>query len=556
MAGPVEKKKRLGDMLVQEGLLTPKQLDQAVEQQRAKGGRLGDILVDQNHCTEDQILSALAKRAGIPFVSSLSAYGRVSADVLSLISGDLARQWGVFPLSREGHRLTVALADPFVELDAVDDLKIHTGYEISMVLTSGREIQKAVESAYPKESKETESEGLSGSSTTPADTQMATMTNALLGNAAKMGAAYIYLEPTPSAVQVRYRIRGQLLKKPSFPLAHYGAFVTHLKGLARMDTADRWLPQDGRLHGVWGGRALDVRVATLPTSDGEKVVLALVDSTQALPMDLAKLGMDAETLLSYQGFLNVTKGLVLVAGPGGSGKTATIYATLAALRSAEKHILTIEDPIERYVDEITQVQARSDLRLTLASGLQVFRRMAPDVVMASDILDVETADAAMETAGECVVLSTITAPDALGAVQKLIEMGVPPSLLSDRLVGVLGQRLVRKICSNCRESHTLSLRELMSAGLGEKEIRGAKRAASFSVFRGRGCGQCLATGYDGAAAVFETFPMTDNVRRLVAEKASPALLARETAERVTLREAAMKKVLAGETSVDEALRVH
>lgn len=556
MTGPVEKKKRLGDMLVQEGLLTSKQLDQAVEHQRAKGGRLGDILVDQRHCTEDQILSALAKRAGIPFVSSLSAYGRVPTEILSLISGTLARQWGVFPLSCEGRRLTVALADPFVELDAVDDLKIHTGYDIAMVLTSGREIQRAVESFYPVETKATEVEGVAHRDDGPMDAQMSTITNALLGNAAKLGAQYVYLEPTPSVVQVRYRVRGHLQKKPDFPLIHFIPLVRYIKALARMDTADRWLPQDGRIHGVWGGRSLDVRVATLPTSNGEKVVLSLFDSSQALPMDLAQLGMEAETLASYRGFLEASKGLVLVAGPAGAGKTATIYATLAALRSEDKHILSIEDPVERYVDGITQVQARSDLRLTLSSGLQVFRRLAPDVVMASEILDVGTADAAMETAGECLVLSTVTAPDALGAVQKLIEMGVPPTLLSERLVGVLAQRLVHKICSNCRESHTLSLRELMAAGLGEKEIRGAKRAASFSVFRGRGCGQCLATGYDGAVAVFETFPMTDNVRRLVAEKASPTLLARETAERVTLREAAMKKVLAGETSVDEALRVH
>jgi type IV pilus assembly protein PilB len=392
MAGPVEKKKRLGDMLVQEGLLTPKQLDQAVEHQRAKGGRLGDILVDQHHCTEDQILSALAKRAGIPFVSSLSAYGRVPGDILSLISGDLARQWGVFPLAREGRRLTVALADPFVELDAVDDLKIHTGFDIAMVLTSGREIQRAVESFYPAETKAAEIEGILHPDGDPADAQMTTITNALLGNAAKMGANFIYLEPTPSAVQVRYRVRGHLHKKPDFSAAHFGPLVRHLKSLARMDTADRWLPQDGRIHGAWGERSLDVRVATLPTSNGEKVVLSLFDSSQALPMDLAQLGMDADTLAAYQRFLGASKGLVLVAGPAGSGKTATIYATLAALRSEEKHILSIEDPVERYVDGITQVQARSDLRLTLASGLQVFRRLAPDVVMASDILDVGTAD--------------------------------------------------------------------------------------------------------------------------------------------------------------------
>jgi type II secretory ATPase GspE/PulE/Tfp pilus assembly ATPase PilB-like protein len=225
------------------------------------------------------------------------------------------------------------------------------------------------------------------------------------------------------------------------------------------------------------------------------------------------------------------------------------------LNVPERHILTIEDPVERYLDGITQLQVRADVRVTLGSGVHVLRRQDPDVLMVTEIRDLETAEAAVDAASDCLVLSTVSSPDALGAVQKMVEMGVPPSLLAARLVGVLGQRLVRTICPNCREAQTLSLRELMSAGVGEKEIREAKRVDTFTVYRGRGCGQCLATGYAGAAAVFECFFMTDNLRRLIAERASAGLLARETSERVTLREAAVKKVLSGETSLEEALRV-
>ncbi|MBK8574115.1 MAG: Flp pilus assembly complex ATPase component TadA, partial [Elusimicrobia bacterium] len=298
------------------------------------------------------------------------------------------------------------------------------------------------------------------------------------------------------------------------------------------------------------------QVSTLPTVEGETVVLSLLDSARALPLDLTQLGLEPDDLDQFKKMMEVRRGVLLVAGPAGAGKTSTLYATLAGLNVQEKHVLTIEDPIERYLDGVTQMQSRADHRMTLSTGLSVLRRQAPDVLMVTEISDINTAESAVDAAEECLVLSSVTASDALGAVQKLIEMGVPPSLLAERLVGVLAQRLVRKICSNCREAYPLSLRELMAAGLGEKEIRGAKRAASFTVHRGRGCGQCLATGYDGVAAIFEILFITDNIRRLIAEKASPGLLARETAEHVSLREAAVKKVLAGETTVDEALRVN
>lgn len=555
MAGSADKKKRLGDLLVQEGFLNQKQLDQAVEIQRSTGGRLGDILVSLKLSTEDQILSALAKRAGIPFVSSLSAYGKISPEILGLIPGDMARRRGVFPLAREGNTLTVALADPFVELDAVDDLKIQTGFDIKMVLASEKEIAKAVEADYPATGAGLPSAGpdLSGS---PLDPQMVTILNALIDNAAKGGADHIFLEPGSQSVHVRYRARGSLQKKPDLSLRHYAALVSHIKGLARMDVGERWLPQDGRLRGTWAGHPLDVKISTLPTAEGEKVVFSLLDSSRALPLDLTKLGLEPDVLDHYRKLIEARRGLLLVAGPAGSGKTATIYATLAGLNIPEKHVLTIEDPIERFLEGVTQMQSRADHRVTLATGLHILRRQAPDVLMVTDIPDVTTAEAAVDAAGDCLVISSVIASDGLGAVQKLIEMAVPPSLLAERLVGVLAQRLVRKICPNCREEQTLSLRELMSAGLGDKEIRSAKRAASFKVFRGRGCGQCLATGYEGVEAIFEVLFVTENIRRLIAEKASPGLLARETAERVTLREAAVKKVLAGETTVEEALRVN
>lgn len=557
MTGPIDRKKRLGDTLVQDHLLTQKQLDQAVEVQRSKGGRLGDILVELDFCSEDQILAALAKRAGITSLPSLAPYGKIPRQVLSLIPAEMARVRNLCPLALEGNTLTVALADPFVELNGTDDLKIQTGFEIKMVLVSENEIQKAIEAGYPSTPKNDETSVVEveippGGGT---DQQMSVILNALIGGAATLGADHVFLEPGPAVVHVRYRLRGTLHRKPDLPLRHLAPLVAHIKGMARMDVAERWLPQDGRLRGHWGGHSLDVQISTLPTADGEKVIFSLLDAARALPLDLTELGLAPEVLDHFRQVIESKQGLLLVSGPAGSGKTATVYATLASLNTNERHVLSIEDPIERYLEGVTQLQSRADHRVTLASGLHVLRRQDPDVLMLTEISDVMTAEAAVDAAGECLVLASVTAADALGAVHKLIEMGASPTLLAERLVGVVAQQLVRKICANCREMYTISLRELMAAGLGEKEIRGAKRAASFTVHRGRGCGQCLATGYDGVTAIFEGLFMTDNFRRLISEKASPGVMARETAERVTLREAAVQKVLAGETTVEEALRV-
>lgn len=552
MANGSAKKKRLGDLLVQEGVITAKQLERAVEVQRAKGGRLGDILVELNLATEELVLSVLAKRAGVPFVSSLSAYGKIAAEVLALLSAEVAQSHNVFPLAKEGNTLTVALADPFVDLNVVDDLKIQTGCDIKIVLASEKEIQKAVAlhgAAMGKPAADV------GEKSPHHDAQMETIVSALLETAAKVGADHIFLEPGPRTVRVRYRVNKILQSRPDLPLRHLRPLIAHLKTLSGLNVAERWLPQDGHFRRTWENHDLEIRVATLPTTSGEKAVLSLLDSNRALPLDLGRLGLDPDMLAQYQGIVQGKSGLVIVAGPAGSGKTATLYATLAALNTPDRHVVTIEDPVERTLEGVSQMQVRADVRMSLASGLHVLRRQDPDVIMVGEIRDLETAEAVLDAASEALVLTAVIAADTLGAVQKLTEMGVPPTLLAARLSGVLAQRLIRTICPNCRESFSMSLRELMASGVGDKEIRAAKRTESFSLQRGRGCGQCLGTGYAGAAPVFELCAVTENLRRLIAEKAGPSLLARETAERVTLREAAVKRVLAGQTTVEEALRI-
>ncbi len=552
MAPKNNPKKRLGDILIQDGLITPPQLERAVEVQRSQGGKLGDILVELGMCAEEAVLSALSKRTGLPHKAALSERAVVAPDVLARVPAETARGKNILPLSMKGNVLSVAVSDPFAEFDVVDALKIQTGCEIAMVLASEKEIRKAVLRLYP-ETTAVRPASVPGAG--DAGSSMDTVLGALFENAAKAGADHIHLEPGAQALRVRYRVKGALLARPDIPAAHGPALAAWVKARARMNATERWLPQDGWLRWTFDGRNLDVRVTTVPTPLGEKIVFELTDTARSLPLDLEKLGLEAETRDAFRAMLESPRGLVVVTGPTGAGKTSTLYAALAHVAGSDRHIVTVEDPIERFLEGISQMQTRPDARLTLASGLHVARRLDPDVIYVSDVRDAETAEAAFQAAAGALVLAAVTAQDALGAVARLAELAVPPPVLAKSLMGVLAQRLLRKNCPDCQEARTLSLRQLMSQGVGGREMRAAKRADAFTLYRGRGCGQCFATGYLGATAVFEALTMTETVRRLIGDRAERGVMARETSERVTLREAAVNKALAGQTTVEEALRV-
>ncbi|HNC74102.1 MAG TPA: ATPase, T2SS/T4P/T4SS family [Elusimicrobiota bacterium] len=543
-------KKRLGDILIQEGLITAIQLERAVEAQRTKGGKLGDLLIGLGFCTEEDVLSVLSKRSGYGYLTALSTRPAVPPAVLAHIPAALAWSKNLVPVAKEGNVLSVAVADPFAEFDSIGELKIQTGCDIKLVLASESEIQKAVARYYPDRK-----DVVAAADAGPALEAMDTVIGALVENAAKAGADHIFLEPGAQALHVRYRSKAGLQSRPDIPLAHQASLVARLKTLARLNVGECWVPQVGRLRWTASGRPMDLTVTTLPTSLGEKIVFKLVDADRAMPLDLEKLGLEGESRSQFEKMLELKKGLILAVGPTGSGKSSTLHAALARLSDPSRHLVSVEDPVERYLDGVSQLQARPDARLTLASGVHILRRLGPDVLYVSDLRDLPTAEAALQASSECLVLAALTASSALAGIERLWELGVSAAQLAQALVGVVGQRLVRTVCPHCREPHTFSLRQLMAQGVGSQEMRAAKRADSFTLYRGRGCGQCLGTGFLGAAAVFELLPATDGVRRLIWEKAGRAALARETSERVTLREAAVNKALAGLTTIDEALRV-
>lgn len=541
-------KKRLGDFLLQENVITPGQLERAVEVQRERGGKLGDILVEMGLCSEEAVLSVLARRAGLGFTAALSALRSIPSEVLARVPGAVARGKNLLPIALEGDVLSVAVSDPFVDFDTVNELKIQTGCQIKLVLSLESEIRKALQRFYPGTEDLPER-----ADDSPA--AMDTVLNALLENAAKAGADQVLLEPGLQAVHVRYRIKGVVEPRSDIPMGRHATLAARVKQLSRMNAAESWSPQNGWLRKSLLGRMWEIKVSSLPTAMGEKFIFFFQDAERVLPLDLEKLGMEKESAEAFSRFLEAPRGLVVVAGPARSGKTSTLYAALARLNSPARHIVTIEDPVERMLEGISQTQVRPDARLTLAAGVHVLRRLNPHVLYVSDIRDPETLDAVLQASEESLVLAAVTGSGVFSALERLTEMGASPHILSRSLVGVVAQRLMRAVCAHCREPYTLSLRQLMAQGVGGQEMRSAKRAESFTLYRGRGCGRCLGTGFDGATAVFEAFPVDDTVRRLLSEKAGRATLARETAERTTLREAAVRRALAGATSVEESLRV-
>lgn len=543
-------KKRLGDILIQEGLITAIQLERAVEAQRTKGGKLGDLLIGLGFCTEEDVLSVLSKRTGHDYVTGLSSRAKIPASALSRVPAALAWGKNILPVALEGNVLSVAVADPFAEFDSIGELKMQTGCDIKLVLASESEIQKAVAKHYP-DKKDVVAESAPAASGAAMDTVI----GALIENASKAGAELILLEPGARALHVRYRLKGGLTARPDIPLAHQNALAERLKTLARLNAEEKWVPQVGRLRWSAGGVTTDIVLTTLPTSLGEKLIFKLSDADRAMPLDLEKLGMEPDTRAAFEKMLGNARGLVLAVGPTGSGKSTTLYAALSRLVDPSRHLLTVEDPVERFLDGVSQLQARPDARLTLASGIHIARRLGPDVLYVSDLRDLATAEAALQASTECLTLAGLTASSALTGLERMEELGVFPAQLAQSLIGLVGQRLVRTVCPQCRETQTVSLRQLMAQGVSSQEMRAAKRADSFALSKGRGCGQCLGTGYLGTAPVYEVLPVTDALRRLISEKSGRAALARETSERVTLREAAVHMALAGRTTIDEALRV-
>jgi len=567
-------KKRLGDLLVDLGIISREQLQKALEVQTQTGGKLGRILIQLGFVTEEVLLYFLGKQAGVSYVS-LAEYGKIPEEVIKTVPESIVRYQTLIPIAKEGKILTIAMSDPF-NVFALDDLRLTTGYDIKVVIAPEKEIKNAIESYYG--SKETieqaieEIEKGTGESAIEVvktaeekkeiisleaaakEAPVVKIVNLLLTGAVKVKASDIHIEPYEKNLRVRYRIDGVLHEQPATPKKLQEAVISRVKIMANLDIAERRLPQDGRSKIKTLGREVDLRVSTLPTAFGEKIVIRLLDSS-ALCLDLTKLGFEPEALVTYKKNIALPYGIILITGPTGSGKSTTLYSTLATLNYPDRNIMTIEDPVEYILEGINQVQAKPEIGLTFASGLRSFLRQDPNIIMVGEIRDTETAEIAINAAltGH-LVFSTLHTNDAPGAITRLNNMGIEPFLTASTVTLIIAQRLVRVICKECKETYPVPFDFLATLGVKPEEVNQAKE---IFLSRGKGCEHCSNTGYRGRLGIFELLELNDEIRELILERASTHLLkqAARKSGMTTLREAALRKVLNGIITVEEMLRV-
>ena len=551
----------LADVLLEEGLISREDLARAQAEQRRHGRSLGRVLLDLGLFTEAGLVSALAKHLGLDFVD----LSEVDIDQIaaSMLPERLARRYGVFPFAfDDSGKLKVAMSDPS-NIIALDDMRTMTDREIIPVVATRADITAALDRfTRLGDSVDEVVEGLDIEEDEDLDTQLADadvqqapivkFVNALISQAVGDRASDIHIEPQETELRVRYRIDGVLHEITTQSRRIHAGVVSRLKIMADMDIAERRVPQDGRISLKIGGKQIDLRVSTLPTVFGEKVVMRILDKTSVL-LDLADLGFLEHNYARFERSFRKPYGLILVTGPTGSGKSTTLYATLNKIARPEINIVTVEDPVEYRLSGISQVQTNPKAGLTFASALRSILRQDPDVVLVGEMRDHETAQIGLEAAltGH-LVLSTLHTNDAPSAVTRLTEMGVDPFLVASAADCVLAQRLARRLCSRCKESYQPTVAELRAAELpvGDNDVLP-------TLYRSVGCAHCGGTGFRGRLAIHEVMIVTEEIERLIVERASTddiAKSARASGMR-TLREDGLAKVLLGQTTLEEIARV-
>ncbi len=551
-------RKKLGDILVEKGFLTPEQLQQALDQQPVSGQRLGDQLVENGVITEEQLQDAISSRLAIPRLS-LDAMV-IDPAVIQRVPVDLARRYTLLPVFAIGNTLTLAMADP-LNIIAIEEIKYRTGCEVKRAVATISEIKRAIDEYY---SVADSIDGLiAADNNTPAsktidlpaaakadtDTPVIKLVNLIISKAVKDRASDIHVEPDESSLRVRYRISGSMREEASPPKAMQKELVSRIKIAANMDVSEKRLPQDGRFMTNVDGNPIDLRVSTLPTIHGEKVVIRILDQ-RLMMRSFTALGFRAKLKTSWQSVIRKPEGLVLLSGPTSSGKTSTLYATLLEVNSIEKNIITVEDPVEYSIPMVNQVQINEKAGLTFPSTLRSILRQNPDIIMIGEIRDAETAQMAIRSSltGH-LVFSTIHTNDAPSAITRLIDMGIENYLVISALKGVLAQRLVRVNCPDCRESYRPSDAILARAGL-------ADMADLIEFKRGAGCTHCKMTGYAGQTGIFEFLEITPEISDLIYDKASLSRI-RDSARKsgyLPLFEAGLEKVAVGEITLEELLK--
>jgi type IV pilus assembly protein PilB len=565
---------RLGDLLVKEKIITHDQLDRALKAQRESGpnSRLGSTLVHLGFVSDEEVTNFLSRQYGVPAINL--QYFEIDSSVVKLIPEETAKRYQILPLSRVGASLTIAMVDP-TNVFAMDDIKFMTGFNIEPVVASESAIMEAITKAYGGSHQEENVDELLASMGEEADVELQAdqeeldlneleksadeapivkLVNIVMTDAVKRGASDIHIEPYEKEYRVRFRIDGVLQHIMSPPMKLKDAITSRIKIMAKMDISEKRLPQDGRimLKMQIGGKKkqLDFRVNCLPTLWGEKVVMRLLDK-ENLRLDMTKLGFEPESLEKFQRAVLKPYGMVLVTGPTGSGKTNTLYSSVSLLNKPDTNIITAEDPVEFQLHGVNQVQMKESIGLNFAAALRAFLRQDPNVILVGEIRDFETAEIAIKAAltGH-LVLSTLHTNGAPETISRMMNMGIEPFLVATAVHLICAQRLIRRICVECREEVPMPVQAKIDAGFTPEEAKTAK------IFKGKGCPVCNGTGYKGRAGLYEVMEIDDDIRELILIGASAVELKKKAIERgmITLRRSGLVKVKDGVTTLEEVAR--
>ena len=565
---------RLGEILIKESLITQDQLDKALEFQRSNGGKLGSCLTKMGFITDDDITGVLSRQYGVPSINL--KYYEIDPNVIKLIPQDTALRYQVVPLSRVGSVLTIAMTDP-TNVFAMDDIKFMTGFNVEPVVASESAIGEAISRFYgggassheelsslmkdlvdvdqelelSAEEQEMDAEALEKAAE---EAPIIKLVNLILTDSVKRGASDIHVEPYETEMRVRFRVDGVLQTVMNPPLKLRDAITSRMKIMAKLDIAEKRLPQDGRIMIKYKAegkkKELDFRVSTVPTLYGEKIVLRLLDK-ENLRLDMTKLGFEPESLKKFERNILKPYGMVLVTGPTGSGKTNTLYSSVARLNQVDTNIMTAEDPVEFQLAGINQVQMKDQIGLNFAAALRAFLRQDPNIILVGEIRDFETAEIGVKAAltGH-LVLSTLHTNDAPSTISRLMNMGIEPFLVATSVNLICAQRLVRRICTNCKEELEIPEQALIDAGFGPDEVKTTK------IYHGKGCSTCGKRGYKGRTGLYEVMEINDELRELILVGASALELKKKAIEQgmITLRRSGLIKTAAGLTTLEEVLR--
>ena len=561
---------KLGEILLDiNPNLTMDQINEAVgmNAEKSSAEMLGDILIKKKLVTEDELLRALSIQSGIPLSKKLDDVD-IDPELTEKISIAFAKKHLVLPYERRGSTVFVAISNPN-DISVIDDLRILLQSNIKPTLSKKNEIINGIHRAYEPTTKGDPSmhqdlmDDLESQDLTSVDlneTQdlldsddeapIIRLVNTLLFRAIKERASDIHIEPAEKDISVRFRIDGILYEIMRPPKKAQASIISRVKIMSDLDIAEKRIPQDGRIKTKLGGRSIDIRVSTLPTSYGERIVMRILDTTNVV-LNLEDLGFDPQQLALIKKITGLSHGIFLVTGPTGSGKTSTLYACLTSINSKDINIVTVEDPVEIQLQGVGQIQVNPKVDLTFANGLRSILRQDPDVIMVGEIRDKETAEIAIQASltGHF-VFSTIHTNDAAGSITRLVEMGVEPFLVSSSLVAAMAQRLVRRLCPSCKEAYTPNPQELKELNITPEMMRGK------TIYKAVGCSACAKTGYQGRMGIYEIMPIDETIRGMILKNMDAGTIKKAASQAglKTLREDGAHKVVAGQTSIEEVLR--